>query len=57
MDINYWIIVPLALVVIIMIIWVIRRDQKDEKTFEKEIIESELPAEKHDEEEDKEIRP
>lgn len=57
MDVNYWIILPLALIIIIMIIWVIRRDQKDEKTFEKEIIESELSAEKHDEEEDIKIRP
>ncbi len=57
MDINYWWIAPLAIAVIVMIIWVLKRDQKDKDDFEKEIIESELPAEKHDEEEDREVRP
>ncbi len=59
MDIavNYWWIGALALGVIILLIWVARRDQKDEKQFEKEIIDSELTHEKHDGEEDKEVRP
>ena len=57
MDINYWWIAPLAIAVIIMIIWVLKRDQKDKDDFEKEIIESELPPEKHDDERDKEVKP
>ena len=57
MDINYWWIAPLAIAVIIMIIWVLKRDQKDKNDFEKEIIESELPPEKHDDERDKEVKP
>ena len=57
MDINYWWIAPLAIAVVIMIIWVLKRDQKDKDDFEKEIIESELPPEKHDDERDKEVKP
>lgn len=57
MDINYWWIAPLAIAVIIMIIWVLKRDQKDKDDLEKEIIESELKHEKHDGERDKEVRP
>ena len=57
MDINYWWIAPLAIAVIIMIIWVLKRDQKDKDDFEKEIIESELPPEKHDDDRDKEVKP
>lgn len=57
MDINYWWIAPLAIAVVIMIIWILKRDQKDKNDFEKEIIESELPPEKHDGERDKEVKP
>lgn len=57
MDINYWWIAPLAIAVVIMIIWVLKRDQKDKDDFEKEIIESELKSEKHDGERDREVRP
>lgn len=57
MDINYWWIAPLAIAVIVMIIWVLKRDQKDKDDFEHEIIESELHAEKHDDERDREVRP
>jgi hypothetical protein len=57
MDINYWWIAPLAIAVVIMIIWVLKRDQKDKDDLEKDIIESELPPEKHDDERDKEVKP
>jgi hypothetical protein len=57
MDINYWWIAPLAIAVIVMIIWVLNRDQKDKDDFEKEIIDSELTTEKHDDERDKEVKP
>lgn len=57
MDINYWWIAPLAIAFIVMIIWVLKRDQKDKDDFEHEIIESELKHEKHDGERDKEVRP
>ena len=57
MDINYWWIAPIAVAVIVMIIWVLKRDQKDKDDFVHDIIESELPAEKHDGERDKEVKP
>jgi hypothetical protein len=57
MDINYWWIAPIAIAVIIMIIWVLKRDQKDKDDFENEIIESEMHADKHDSERDREARP
>ena len=57
MDINYWWIAPIAVAVIVMIIWVLKRDQKDKDDLVHEIIESELHAEKHDAERDKEVRP
>ena len=53
MDINYWWIAPLAIAVIVMIIWVLKRDRKDKDVFVHDIIESELPAKKHD----KEVKP
>ena len=56
-DINYWLIIPLILAVIILIAWLIKRDHKDAKAFEKEIIQSELPPEKHDDDTDKEVSP
>ena len=57
MDINYWWIAPLAIAVIVMIIWVLKRDLKNKDVFEKKIIESELHAEKRDGEKDKEVKP
>ena len=57
MDINYWWIAPLAIAVIVMIIWVLKRDLKNKDDFEKKIIESELHAEKHAGEKDKEVKP
>ncbi|GAB2986316.1 hypothetical protein GCM10027049_27010 [Mucilaginibacter puniceus] len=57
MEINYWWIAPIAIAVIVMIVWVLKRDQKDKDDFVQDIIESELHAEKHDGERDKEVKP
>ena len=55
MQVSYPIIGIVALIAIALIIFLIRRNIKDEKEFEQEVIQSELKPEKHDE--DKEIRP
>ena len=49
MEMNYLIVAGVFLLVIILIIWMIRRNQKDKKKFEKEIINSELKPESHKE--------
>lgn len=48
MEIDYALIGVIALVLIIFIMWLIRRNIKDEKDFEKDNIQSELKPEKHD---------
>lgn len=48
MEVNYLITVPVLIVVIVLIIYLIRRNRRDQKKFEKEIIESEIKPEKHD---------
>jgi hypothetical protein len=48
MDINYWWVSMFALLVIILVIWLIRRNRKDEKILEKEIIQSELKPDDED---------
>lgn len=48
MQVNYWWISVFILLIIILVIWLIRRNRKDEKRFEKDLIQSEL---KPDEEE------
>lgn len=59
MDIavNYWWVGALALGVIILLVWVTRRDQKDEKQFENEIIQSEIPKQKHGDKSDADVTP
>lgn len=47
---NYPIVIGVAALVIILIAFLIVRNQKDEKEFEEEVIQSELPAEKDDKE-------
>lgn len=52
MNINYWGIGLFTAVMVVLILWLIRRNRKDEKTFEEEIIQSELKPEEdkdHDE--------
>ncbi|MFF5379839.1 hypothetical protein [Pedobacter suwonensis] len=47
---NYPIVIGVAVLVIILIAYLIIRNQKDKKEFEEEVIQSELPAEKDDKE-------
>jgi len=57
-DINYWWVGVLAVAIILLITWVIRRNRKDEKNFRQEIIRSELnAADKHKETKDSDITP
>ena len=49
MDINYWWVGLSLLAIIFLIIWISKRDQKDKKKYEKEIIKSDLKTEKHEE--------
>lgn len=48
MEINYTIAGPVLIAVAALIIFLIRRNNKDKKQLEKEIIESEIKPEKHD---------
>ncbi len=48
MEINYTIVVAVLIVVAALIIFLIRRNIKDRKKMEKEIIDSEIKPEKHD---------
>jgi type VI protein secretion system component VasK len=56
-EINYWWIGVLVLGIIILITWLLKRDRKDQRSFEKEIIESEIKPEKHDSPDDKTVSP
>ena len=42
MDINYWWAGLSIVLMVILVIWLISRNLRDEKTFEKELIHSEL---------------
>lgn len=50
MDVNYEIAGLVLLAVILLIIFLIRRNQKDKKDFEKEMSESEITPDKHEKE-------
>jgi len=47
---NYPIVIGVAVLVIVLIVYLIVRNQKDKKEFEEEVIQSELSAEKDDKE-------
>ena len=49
--INYWWVVPALLLLLILVGWMIRRNIKDEKDFEKDFTQSEIKPRKHDEHE------
>ncbi|HEY8660180.1 MAG TPA: hypothetical protein VIL78_14195 [Hanamia sp.] len=51
MEINYWWLGLFLLLMAILVIWLIRRNLKDEKIFEEEIIRSEIKPEDHDNDE------
>ena len=56
-EINYWWVAIIVLGAAILITWLIKRDRRDKRDFEKEIIQSELKPEKHDDPIDDAIRP
>ena len=43
---NYPILIGVAVLVLILIGYLVKRNQKDKKDFEEEVIQSELPPEK-----------
>lgn len=47
MEVNYYIVIPVGLLVVLMLIWLMRRNSKDKKKFEKSLIDSERQPEKH----------
>lgn len=47
MEINYTITIPVFIVIAALIVFLIRRNIKDKKKMEKEIIDSERKPEKH----------
>ena len=47
--INYWWVVPVLILLLILVGWMIRRNVKDEKDFEKDFTRSEIKSRKHDE--------
>lgn len=47
---NYPVLIGVAILVIILIAYLIKRNQKDKKKFEEDTIEAELPPEKDDKE-------
>lgn len=49
--INYWWVVPVLILLLILVGWMIRRNVKDEKKFEKDLMQSEIKPRKHDERE------
>ncbi len=52
MEINYWWAGLFLLLMAALVIWLIKRNRKDEKIFEEELIQSELkPEEDHDNDE------
>jgi len=48
MEVNYAIAIPVFIAFLVLIIFLIRRNSKDRKKMEKEIIDSEIKPEKHD---------
>jgi putative exporter of polyketide antibiotics len=43
MDSNYWWLSLFLILMVILVIWLIKRNRKDEKEYKKELIRSELP--------------
>jgi hypothetical protein len=48
MEINYLIVIPFTVVIVLLIAWLIRRNLKDEKKFEKDSNKSEAIHKPHD---------
>jgi cbb3-type cytochrome oxidase subunit 3 len=47
MEINYFILVPVFLVVVLLLVWLFRRNNKDEKDYEKDTIGAGQKPDKH----------
>lgn len=56
-DVNYWWVGLLVLGTVILVTWLIKRERKDEKDFEQEIIKSEIKPEQHTENKDSDTSP
>ncbi|WP_165825432.1 FeoB-associated Cys-rich membrane protein [Pedobacter yonginense] len=50
MNVNYLIVAAVLAIVLALIIFIIRRNKKDEKKFEQDVIDTELGPEKDDKE-------
>jgi hypothetical protein len=50
MEINYPIVIAVLVAVILLLVYLIWKDQKDRKKFEKQFTKSELDPDKHDQE-------
>jgi len=49
MNINYLVIAGVVFIIIILLVLFLRRNKKDEKGFEKDVIQNDLEPEKHSE--------
>ncbi len=49
--INYWWLLPVLVLLTVLVGWMIRRNAKDEKKFEKDFIASEIKPRSHNEHE------
>lgn len=47
--INYWWVVPVLIILLILVGWMIRRNAKDEGEYEKHLTQSERKNRKHNE--------
>jgi hypothetical protein len=47
--INYWWVVPVLIALLILVGWMIRRNVKDQKEYEQDVMQSEIKPRKHDE--------
>jgi cbb3-type cytochrome oxidase subunit 3 len=50
-DINYWWVSLFLVAMVALIVWMFRRDRKDEKAFEKELLEQEVREDDKDHDE------
>jgi len=47
MEINYYIVFPVGLIIVLLMVWLIRRNTRDKKEYEKELIEGQKKPDKH----------